>query len=67
VEDRVDRLVDEVRLGDVDVDEHERVRAQVGDVHQRPGVEVVDADHAVPAGQQFFTQVRAQESCAPCD
>ena len=49
VVDEVDRLIDEVRLDDVDVEVDERVGADVLDVGQRAGLEVVDADHAMAA------------------
>ena len=49
VVDEVDRLVDEEGLGDVDVERDERGIADVRDVGERSGLEVVDADHAVAA------------------
>ena len=57
VVDEVDRLVDEIRLDDVEVEVDERVIADVLDVGERAGLEVVDADHAVAATQQFIAQV----------
>ena len=45
----VHRLVDEVRLDDVDASVHEVLRnPDVLDVHERPGLQIVDADHAIP-------------------
>ena len=55
--DEVDRLLDEVRLDDVEVQVHERVIADVLDVGERSRLEVVDADHAVAATQQLLAQV----------
>ena len=64
----VDRLVDEVRLNDVDAEVLEPLRlADVLDVRQRARLEVVDADHAVPAREQLVAQVRPQESGAAGD
>ena len=66
--DEVDRLLDEVRLDDVDVQELEALGvADVLDVGQRPGLEVVDADHAVAAREQLVAQVRAEEAGAAGD
>lgn len=45
--DEVDRLSDEERLDDVGVHEAERFGSQVLDVGERPGFQIVDADHAV--------------------
>jgi hypothetical protein len=65
VVDEVDRLIDVVGLDDVDADVEEALGvADVLDVGQRAGLEVVDADHAVPARQQLVAQMRAEESCA---
>jgi hypothetical protein len=58
VEDEVDRLVDLVVRRDV-----EHLEAEVGpvlqmlDVLERPGLEVVDADHAAAAREQVVAQV----------
>ena len=65
--DEVDRLVDEVGLDDVVVQVHELVGADVRDVGQRPGFEVVDADHAIAAAQQLVAQVRPQKAGAAGD
>ena len=62
VVDEVDRLLDEQRLGEVVLDERELRRADVVDVLQRPGVEVVDADHPVAVGEQMVAQMRAEKS-----
>jgi hypothetical protein len=67
VVDEVDRLVDEVRLDDVEVLVHEVLGADVLDVGQRAGLEVVDADHAVAALEQLLTEVGPEESRAPGD
>src|SRR3954449_8553899 len=64
MKDEVHRLVDEERLRDVLVHEDELRAAQVLDVGERAGVEVVDADHAMPASEQGFTQVRAEKAAA---
>ena len=66
--DEVDRLLDEVRLDDVDAEVHEALGvADVLDVRQRAGLEVVDADHAVPAREQLVAQMRAEEAGAAGD
>ena len=41
--------------------------ADVRDVRERAGLEVVYADHAVTAGEEFVTQMRAEEPGAACD
>src|SRR5579875_2926827 len=41
-----------------------RFAAQVGDVLEAPGEQVVGANHRVAPGQQSVTQVRAQKSGA---
>src|SRR4051794_2615465 len=61
VVDEVDRLLDEVRLDDVGLHEHELRRADVLDVGQRTGLDVVDADHAMSAAQELVAQMRPQE------
>src|SRR5581483_10747374 len=67
VVDEVDRLVDEVRLDDVDVPVHEHAVADVLDVVERPRLEVVHADHAMAAAQQFIAHVRPEEAGAAGD
>ena len=62
VVDEVDRLVDEERLDDVLVQVHELGRADVLDVGEGAGLEVVDADHPMTAPQQLVTEVRAEET-----
>ena len=48
--------------------EHAAVaRADVLDVPQRSGLEVVDADHPVPTAQQLVAQMGPQEACATGD
>ena len=49
--DGIDRLFDEVRLGDVAVDECELIDADVLDVLQRAGLKIVNADHAIAAAK----------------
>ena len=46
---------------------HELVGADVRDVGQRAGLEVVDADHAVAAAQQLVAEVRAEKAGAAGD
>jgi hypothetical protein len=68
VVDEVDRLLDEVRLDDVDPEVHEPVGvADVLDVRQRARLEVVDADNAVPAREQLVAEVRSQKPGAAGD
>ena len=68
VVDEVDGLVDEVRLDDVHADVHEQVGvADVLDVGQRAGLEVVHADHAVAAREQLVAQMRSEETGAAGD
>jgi hypothetical protein len=62
VVDEVDVLVHEERVDDVRVQVREIGRADVLDVLQRAGLEVVDADHTVPASEELVAQVRAQET-----
>jgi hypothetical protein len=57
VVDEVDVLGDVDLLGDVDVAEVEPIVTDVGDVLQRPRLEVVDADHLVPVAEQSFAEV----------
>jgi hypothetical protein len=61
VEHAVDRLRDVQVLGQVVLEEHEAVVAQVLDVRQRPRLEVVDAEHAVAAAEERFAEVGAEE------
>ena len=67
VVDGVDRLVDEVGLGDVEVERDELGVADVRNVLERARLEVVDADHTVPPREQLVAQMRAEESGAPGD
>ena len=62
VVDEVDRLVDEVGLGDVDVEMDELGGADVLDVLERPGVEVVHAEHPVTLREQRIAEVGAQKT-----
>jgi hypothetical protein len=66
VVDDVDLLIGEERLRQVVVHE-EKVRAPVDvlDVLQRASVEVVDTQHAVPAGEQVVAEVGAEEAGPP--
>src|ERR1700677_1958307 len=68
VVDEVDRLLHEVRLYEEDTDVHEALGvANVLDVGERAGLEVVHADHAVPARQQLIAKVRSEEARAAGD
>jgi hypothetical protein len=62
VVDEVDRLVDLVVLGDVEHLEPEAGLADVTDVVERAGLEVVDADHAMAALEQEIADVRAEKA-----
>ena len=62
VVDEVDRLLDEERLDDVLVQEHELGHTDVLDVVEGAGFEVVDADHTVAAPEELVTEVRAEET-----
>ena len=62
VVDEVDRLVDPDRLHDVLRQEDEVVAAHVRDVRERPGLEVVDADDAMPFGKERVAEVRSEEA-----
>ena len=67
VEDEVERLVDRDVLDHVVVHEDERVVSQVLDVRERSGLEVVEADDAMPALEERLAQMRAEEACAAGD
>src|SRR4051794_36872790 len=67
MEDVVDRLVDPDALDDVLVQEREVLVANVLDVLERPGLEVVDADDAVAVRQQVVAEMGAEEPGAPGD
>ena len=65
MEDEIDRLIDLVMSRDVEhVEAEVRPALQVLDVLERPGVQVVDADHAVAAGKQEVAQMRTKEAGA---
>ncbi len=65
--DEVEGLIDEVRLDDVDVQVDEALGiANVRDVQERSGLQVVDADHAVAAREQLIAEVRAEKTRAAC-
>ena len=64
--DEVHRLFDEERLDDVLVQERELGRADVLDVEEGAGLQVVDADHPVPASEELVTEVRPQETGPSC-
>ena len=67
VVDVVDGLLDEVRVDDVDVEVDEALAvADVLDVGERPGLEVVGADDAVRTCEQLVAEVRAEEPRASC-
>ena len=61
VVDEVDRFVDLDVLGQVVRSEDERVAAQVLNVGELARLEIVDADHALPAPEKRLTEVGAQE------
>ena len=61
VEEVVDRPVDVDRLDDVVVEERELVALDVRDVLERARLEVVDADHPMPLGQQVVAEMRPEE------
>ena len=61
---RIERLLNEVGLGDVAVDECELFGADVLDVVKRAGFKVVDADNAVAAAQQLVAKMRTEKTCA---
>ncbi len=61
VVDEVDRLIDEVGLDDVQVQVDEIRRADVLDVGQRAGLEVVYADDTVAPPEKLVAQMRAQK------
>src|SRR3954447_29900 len=64
VVDEVNRLLDEEGLRDVLVQEDEVLTAEVLDVRERPGLEVVDTDHAVAAGEERIAQMGAEKAAA---
>src|SRR4051794_10616801 len=64
MEHEVDLLVDEERLRHVLLQEHEIRVAEMLDVGQRPGVEIVDTDHPVTLRQQRIAQMRPQKAAA---
>ena len=65
--DEVDRLVDVVVVRDVEHLEPESGLADVLDVVERAGLEVVHADHAVAALEQEIADVGAEEAGAAGD
>ena len=67
VVDEVDVLLDEVRVDDVEVEVDELGPADVLDVVERAGLEVVDADDAVPALEQRIAQMGTEEAGAAGD
>ena len=52
---------------DVVVEERELVALEVRDVLERAGLEVVDADHPMPLGQQVVAEMRPEEAGAAGD
>ena len=64
VEDEVHGLGKLDVRGHVVVHERERVIADVLDVREGSGVEVIDADHPMPLREQMLTQVRPEETSA---
>ena len=66
--DDVDRLVDLDVLDDVVVAELElRPAADVRDVLEAAGLEVVEADHAIVAREKVVAEMRAEEARASGD
>jgi hypothetical protein len=57
VVDEIDRFIDEVGLDDVGLHEPELRHADVGDVGEGSGLDVVDADHAMTAAQQLVAEM----------
>ena len=55
--DEVDRLLDLEVVRQVVVEKEELLAAVVLDVVQRPGLEVVDTDHAVPALEERVAEM----------
>src|SRR6266545_3389274 len=62
VEDEVHRPLDVDRLRDVVVQEVEAAVANVLEILERRGLEVVDADHAVALLEEVVAQVRPEEA-----
>ena len=61
--DVVDLAIQKDEFGDVLLDELEiGVAAQMDDVIDRPGDEIVDADHFMAAGQEEIGQMGAEEA-----
>ena len=67
MEEVVDGLVDPDRLDHIVVDEREPLVALVGDVLQRPRLEVVDADDAMTLLEQVIAEMRPEETGAAGD
>jgi len=65
VEHVVDRLGHLEVVDHVVLQEHEALVADVLDVLERAGVEVVDADDAVAVHEEAVTQVGTEETGAP--
>jgi hypothetical protein len=61
VEDDVDRLLELEMLGQVVVSEHQLRRADVLDVLQAAGVEIVDADDPVALPEQVVAEMGSDE------
>jgi hypothetical protein len=64
VEDEIHRLLQEQGLRQIVGHEHERVVPDVLDVPERARIEVVDAQHAVPAREQEVAQMAPEEAGA---
>lgn len=60
--DKIDRLVDEVGTNDVAVDVEELGATDVLDVCQRPSLQIVNADYAVAAKQEFVAEVGPEKA-----
>jgi hypothetical protein len=67
MEDEVDRLLDGEVLDHVVVHVAERVVAEMLDVRERGGLQVVEADHAVAALEQRLAEVGSEEARAAGD
>jgi hypothetical protein len=67
VEDEIDVAFDRDRLHHVVVHEDELVGANVADVLQRRGLEVVHADDAMTLGEQVLTKMGAEKPGPPGD
>ncbi len=58
----IQRLIDVVRLDDVDLTKLELRLTQMIDIAQRTRLQVVHANHPVPATEQRLAQMRTEEA-----